>query len=271
MVLFLAECFATCIMILIGEGAIANYKFTQEPSQSTLPIAIAFGVGVYTALMLAAPIAGAQLNPALSISLLTIGDIKPLLCLLYVIAQVVGAFLGAVLVYVVYVKQFDAYDGGRREMIGVTGTADVFFTMPSEGIPNWSAFIDQVIGTGILMIFVLAVGNKSNQSTSKVIHPFAYALIVIGIISAFSINAGAAVNPARDFGPRIFGAFIYGWKAVFTVHDYYFWVPIVGPIVGAIIGVWVYQCYSFIVKKYGHLSDVEAPSIDIEQHVSSKF
>ena len=76
---------------------------------------------------------------------------------------------------------------------------------------------------------------------------------------------------ARDFGPRIFGAFIYGWKAVFTVHDYYFWVPIVGPIVGAIVGVWVYQCYSFIVKKYGHLSDVEALSLDIEQHVSSKF
>ena len=60
-------------------------------------------------------------------------------------------------------KQFYAYDGGQREMIGVTGTADVFFTMPSEGLPNWSAFIDQVIGTGILMIFVQAVGNVKRK------------------------------------------------------------------------------------------------------------
>ncbi|UJR38349.1 hypothetical protein I4U23_031019 [Adineta vaga] len=192
----LAECFATCILILI-------------------------------ALMLVGSITGAHLNPALSISLMTIRKVKPLQCIFYIIGQILGAFLGAALVYLVYLKQFDAYDGGVRQMTGDSGTADIFFTMPSV---------------------------EFNHMMSNAMKPFAFALIVIGIICGFSINAGAAINPARDLGPRLFGAFIYGWNEVFSVHNYFFWVPIIGPIIGAIVGVWLYQGFMWIVKQYGHLS-----------------
>jgi glycerol uptake facilitator-like aquaporin len=102
-------------------------------------------------------ILGAHLNPALSISLMTARKLKPLQCIVYIIGQILGAFLGAVLVYLAYLKQFDAFDGGIREMTGPNGTADIFFTMPAEGTPQWNALVDQIIGTAILMVFVMAV------------------------------------------------------------------------------------------------------------------
>ncbi|UJR38770.1 hypothetical protein I4U23_031435 [Adineta vaga] len=182
-----------------------------------------------------------------------------------------GGFLGALLVYLIYLKQFDAYDGGQREMVGSTGTADIFLLCLLMLYLIGVYSIDQIIGTAILMIFIMSVRNKFKQMMSKVIQPFAFALIVTGIICAFSINAGAAINPARDLGPRLFGAIIYGWNNVFTVHDYFFWVPIVGPILGATIGVWIYQGFNFIVKQYGHLFDIDVSTVEIEQIHSCKF
>ncbi|CAF2729752.1 unnamed protein product [Rotaria sp. Silwood2] len=157
---------------------------------------------------------------------MTIRKLKPLQCIFYVIGQILGAFIGAALVYLVYLKQFDEFDGGTREMTGPNGTADIFFTMPAEGTPQWNALVDQIVGTAILMIFVMAVTH------------------------------------ARDLGPRLFGAFVYGWNDVFGVHNYFFWVPIVGPIVGAILGVWIYQGFIWIVKHYGHLSYIEDSNAD---------
>ncbi|CAF1075164.1 unnamed protein product [Rotaria sordida] len=181
--------------------------------------------------MLSGPITGAHLNPALSISLMTVGKLKLLQCIFYIIGQILGGFLGAALVYLVYLKQFDEFDGGIRQVIGPNGTADIFFTMPGKGTPQWNALVDQIVTTAILMIFGMSVGHMISEAAK----PFAYALIVTGIICAFSLNAGAAINPARDLGPRLFGAFVYGWNEVFGVHNYFFWVPIVGPIIGAIV------------------------------------
>ncbi|CAF2832310.1 unnamed protein product [Rotaria sp. Silwood2] len=253
----LAECFATCILILMGEAGIANYKFARQTSHSTLPIPIAFGVGVYLAIMISAPITGAHLNPAISISLMTIRKINPLQCIFYIIGQTIGAFLGAALVYLVYRKQFDVFDGGRRQITGPNGTADIFFTMPGKDIPHWNTFIDQLVSTGLLMIFIMTLTQKFNNMISEVAKPFAFALIITGIICAFSINAGAAINPARDLGPRLFGAFIYGLNDVFRTHNYFFWVPIIGPIVGAILAVWIYKSYIWIIQRYGHFSNIE--------------
>lgn len=88
---------------------------------------------------------------------MTIGKIKLIQCIFYIIGQILGAFLGAALVYIVYLKQFDKYDGGKRQTIGPNGTADIFFTMPSENLPHWNTLIDQIIGTAILMIFIMSV------------------------------------------------------------------------------------------------------------------
>ncbi|CAF1081620.1 unnamed protein product [Rotaria sordida] len=92
---------------------------------------------------------------------------------------------------------------------------------------------------------------------SKVTNSFPFAPIVMSITSAFSINAEVAINSARNLGPRLFAAFIYDWNEVFRVHEYYFWVLIIGSIVGAILGVWFYLGFIWIVKHYGHLRNIE--------------
>ncbi|CAF3829305.1 unnamed protein product [Adineta steineri] len=269
----LSECFGTFILILLNEGAIANYKFARFTSHYTLSIYLAIGVGVYTALMAVGSITGtvetealysstsiifsAHINPAVSISLMTVRKLKPLQCVFYVIGQIVGAFLGAALVYLVYWSQFNEFDGGTRQITGLHGTGDIFFTMPGKNVPHWNAFIDQIVSTGLLLIFIVAVEQDFNRMISEVNKPFALALIVMGINCAFSINAAAALNPARDLGPRLFSAFVYGWNDVFCVHNYYFWIPIVGPILGGIVGVWIYQCYASIIKNYWQFSNTK--------------
>ncbi|CAF3732890.1 unnamed protein product [Adineta steineri] len=257
------------VATMTGEAALANYKFAQQTSHSTLPITIAFSIGVYAgivkqiqmivvifinfilALMIAGPISGAHINPAVTISLMTVGLVKPLQCMFYIIGQILGAFLGAALVYLVYLNQFNKFDGGIRQMTGPNGTADIFFTMPSDGVPHWNTFLDQLIIAAILMIFIMALTQNFNHMTSEVTKPFAFVLIIIGITCAFSINAGAALNPARDFGPRLFGSFIYGRSDVFSIDNYFFFIPISGPILGAIAGVWIHQGFTYIIKNYG--------------------
>ena len=88
---------------------------------------------------------------------MTVRKLKPLQCIFYIIGQILGAFLGGVLVYLAYLKQFDEFDGGILQMTGINGTADIFFTMPGEGTPQWNALVDQIVGTAILLIFILAV------------------------------------------------------------------------------------------------------------------
>jgi len=176
------------------------------------------------AMMIAERITGGHINPAVSIALMTVHKLKPLQCIFYIIGQILGAFLGAFLVYFIYYNQFNEFDGGIRQMTGPNGTADIFFTMPGKGIPQWNTFIDQVVTTGILMIYIMALSQKLNKMISDVAKPFAFVLIVMGITSAFSVNAGAAMNPARDLGPRLFGAFVYGWNNVFNIHNYFFYI-----------------------------------------------
>ena len=155
---------------------------------------------------------GAHLNPAVSISLLTVRKIKPVQCLFYIIGQLVGAFFGALFVYYLYWSLFNDFDGSIRQVAGVSGTADIFFTMPAKGVPEWNSFFDQVVGTAILMIFIMALGHVSyilfkfdyffiefiqeyNHMISEVAKPFAFVLIILGITSAFSGNCGGAINP----------------------------------------------------------------------------
>ena len=90
---------------------------------------------------------------------MTVRKLKPVQCLFYVVGQMIGAFLGALVVYALYWNLFNEYDGGVRLVAGTNGTADIFFTMPSKGVEHWNSFFDQIVGTAVLMIFVMALGN----------------------------------------------------------------------------------------------------------------
>jgi MIP family channel proteins len=159
----------------------------------------------------------------------------------FVLAQMLGAFLGAAVVYATYHEAFTAFDGGVRQVTGDLGTAGIFATYPREFLSIAGGFIDQLVGTALLMAGVLAVTDQRNAAPPSWMAAPLVGGLVVAIGVAFGFNSGYAINPARDLGPRLFTA-IAGWgPAVFTAGHAWWWVPIVAPCLGAWLGAVVYD------------------------------
>ncbi|CAG2224218.1 Aquaporin-3,Aquaporin-4,Aquaporin-9,Aquaporin-7,Aquaporin-1,Aquaporin-2 [Mytilus edulis] len=136
----------------------------------------------------------------------------------------------------------NSFDGGNRMVSGPNGTAGIWATYPQDFASVATCIGDQLLGTAMLLCCVLAVTDDRNMETHKGLIPFSIGLIVVVIGMTYHLNCGYAINPARDLGPRIFTA-IAGWGLeVFSYNDYkYFWIPVLGPHVGAILGAFLYQ------------------------------
>ena len=146
-------------------------------------------------------------------------------------------------VYATYREALFAFDGGLRAVEGANATAGIFATYPKPYLSIAGGFVDQVVGTMLLMVGVLAVTDQKNVGGPAWFTGPLVGLLVVAIGVAFGTNAGYAINPARDFGPRLF-TFVAGWGGgVFTAGGGWWWVPIVAPIVGAILGAWVYDAF----------------------------
>jgi glycerol uptake facilitator protein len=167
----------------------------------------------------------------------------------YIAAQMVGAFLGALLVYIVYKGAIDSYERAHHIVRGDPSsvpTYSIFATFPAKYLGNWvGPFVDQIVGTAFLVGFVFAIVDELNQPPKANLAPWIVGLVVVAVGLSFGANAGYAINPARDFGPRFF-AWIAGWGKVAIPGDYgnvsgYLWIPIVGPCVGGLIGALVYD------------------------------
>ena len=161
----------------------------------------------------------------------------------YILAQYIGAFLGAACVYLVYLDAFQAYfdkfsDNPEQ---GYLNTMGIFATYPKDYLSIGNGFFDQVLGTFLLLLTVLATTDEKNMKVPSSIIPAYVGLIVLGIGVCFGVNCGYAINPARDLAPRFF-TYIAGWGSmVWTEGSYWFWVPIVATHLGGFIGGIVYQ------------------------------
>ena len=160
-----------------------------------------------------------------------------------------GAFLGALLVYVVYRSAIDSYERANHIVRGQPDsvpTFSIFATFPAKYFGTWlGPFIDQVVGTAFLVAFVFALVDERNQPPKSNLAPLLLGFVVVAIGLSFGANAGYAINPARDLGPRIL-AWIAGWGKVAIPGNYgnlsgYLWIPIVGPFLGGAIGAVVYD------------------------------
>ena len=167
----------------------------------------------------------------------------------YWVAQVLGCFVGAALVFLVYNNAINHFDQVNHIVKGTAkslGTYSTFATFPAPYFHNFlGPLIDQIVGTFFLALFVWAITDEFNQPVGSNMTPFMVGMVVMAIGISFGANAGYAINPARDFGPRMF-ALIAGWgKEAFpgnygNVNDY-FWIPIVGPLIGAAIASVLYD------------------------------
>ena len=255
----LAEFLGTFIIIAFGDGVVAMVvaalnqsgrgKVAFAAQADWLMIAWAWGFGVAFAVWVAGGVSGAHLNPAVSLAQALRRKFAWRKVPAYWSAQVLGAFAGAALVYFNYHDAINSLNHTMHITRGSAksvGTYSIFGTFPAPYFHSWvGPFFDQVIGTAFLVGFIFAITDEFNAPVKGNMAPFVVGLIVVAIGLSFGANAGYAINPARDFGPRIF-AWIAGWKSIAFPGDYgnvntYFWIPIIGPLVGGAVGALIYD------------------------------
>ena len=210
------EFFGTFILIAFGVGVVAQTVLSKELNGSYLAINLGWGLAVMLGVYASAGVSGAHINPAVTLALAVHRGFPWSKVAPYVIAQTAGAFAGALLVYVTYREAFTAFDGGSRLVEGAAATAGIFATYPQPYLSIAGGFVDQVIGTMLLMAGVLALTDQRNAAPPAYLAAPLVGLLVVAIGVAFGFNAGYAINPARDLGPRLFTA-VAGWgPGVFT-------------------------------------------------------
>ena len=193
-------------------------------------------LGVYTA----GRISGAHLNPAVTIALAAFAGFPWRKVLPYILAQSFGAFVAALIVRWNYTEALHKVDPFLT-----IKTQGVFSTLPGNGVlpvTEWGAFRDQIIGTAILLFMILAITDLLGTPPGANLAPFIIGLLVVAIGMAWGTNAGYAINPARDFGPRL-ASFITGYGGAMRDQygNLYFWVPIIAPIIGGLVGAGLYK------------------------------
>jgi len=237
----LAEFFGTFILIAFGAGVVAQTVLSSNANGSYLAINVAWGIAVTLGCYVAGGVSGAHLNPAVTVALAVHRGFSWSKVLPYAAAQTAGAFTAAAVVYLTYREAWDAFDGGVRQVAGAKATAGVFATYPQPFLSIGGGFVDQVVGTALLMAVVLALGDARNQPPAPGTGPVVVGLLVMAIGMGFGFNAGYAINPARDLGPRLFTA-VAGWGTeVFRAGNGWWWVPLVAPPIGAVLGGFAYD------------------------------
>ena len=236
-----AEFLGTFILIVFGVGVVAQTVLSRGANGSFLAINIGWGLAVMLGVYASGGVSGAHLNPAVTVALaITRGfpwtKVGP-----FVAAQMAGAFAASAVVFLTYREALDAFDGGVRQVLGPQGTAGIFATYPQPFLSIGGGFVDQVVGTALLMATIFAVTDQRTNATPAWLTPIIVGGIVVAIGVAFGFNAGYAINPARDLGPRLFTA-VTGWGgAVFSAANGWWWVPVAAPCLGAVAGAFAYD------------------------------
>jgi len=236
-----AEFLGTFVLIMFGVGVVAQVVLSGGANGSYLSINLCWGLAVAMGVYVAAGVSGAHINPAVTVALAAHRGFSWRKVLPYIAAQVAGAFLASLVVFLVYREAFDAFDGGVRQVAGPTGTAGIFATYPKPYLSTLGGLVDQVVGTALLVGCIFAIGDQRNLAPPAWFSPIAVGLLVVALGMAFGANAGYAINPARDFGPRLFTA-LAGWEMeVFRAGGHWWWVPILGPLAGGLLGGFIYD------------------------------
>lgn len=229
---FVAELTGTALLVILGDGVVANVILHKTKGNNGGLIAITFGwaIAVFVGVYVAGPVSGAHLNPAVTIALAAIGKFEWAQVPAYLLAQMLGAMTGALVVWMTYRQHFNATEDAATKL-------GVFCTSPSISKP-FDNLLSELIGTFVFVLAILFI-TKSDSSLGA-LNALPVALLVLGIGLSMGGPTGYAINPARDLGPRIMHAVLpiqnkggSGWG--------YSWVPVLGPITGGVLAALLYQ------------------------------
>jgi glycerol uptake facilitator protein len=237
----LAEFLGTLVLLSLGDGVVA--MVTLFPSDPAVPgeiikggytsVTLGWGLAVLMGIFVAGRVSGAHLNPAITLSMAVFRGFPWAKVVPYSLAQIAGAFAGAALVYLNYLPAFRHVDPDLSK------TAGVFTTFPYPHSSWPFGLIDQVVGTALLVGLILAITDPRNERIGRKLQPFAIALVVVAIGVSWGGMHGYAINPARDFGPRLF-TLVAGFRHT-GFDNLVFVVPIIGPLLGGLVGAATYD------------------------------
>ena len=249
---FLSEMVGTAMLVLLGTGVVANVALIRNKgfNGGFLMVNVGWGIAVFSGVVVAYN-SGAHLNPAVTLGLVANGattfgtgnakvDVTFVTVVLFILAQLIGAIIGAVLTWLAYKKHFDEEPEPANKL-------GVFSTGPAIRSYAWN-LVTEIIGTFVLVFVVIAFGHQPGQAVGlAALGALPVALLVIGIGASLGGPTGYAINPARDLGPRIAHALLpirgkgpSDWS--------YSWVPVVGPIIGGLLAGWLALILLPIIK-----------------------
>jgi len=235
----ISEAIAMIIIITFGCSVAAMYILYDPSPYKTAywGVCVTWGLATSIAIYVTGAVSGTHANPAVTLSLAVFRGFAWNRVIPYFIAQVLGGFIGAAIVYGLYYTVIDNFNATEHLARADGGAAAVFFTAPGVAISPMKAFTDEIILTAFLIFGIFAVTDEFNTMAPRA----NFGAVVIGlIVTVIGASAGYleawALNPARDFGPRLF-AWLLGWsRAAFPGASGYWWVPILGPLIGGLIG-----------------------------------
>ncbi|XP_007429176.1 aquaporin-10 [Python bivittatus] len=237
----LAEFLGVFILIVITLSAVAQVVTSEGIKGNYLSSSLASGIAVMVAVHVSGGVSGGHLNPAFSLSMCLLAQLPWWKLPIYLAIQILGAFMGAGTVYTLYYDAIYSYSNGTLRVTGPRETASIFATYPAPYLSLRNGFFDQVLGTGVLVLGILALLDARNKRIPQGLEPFGVGLLVSTLSLAMGANSGCAINPARDLGPRLF-TYVAGWgPQVFSAGENWWWIPVVAPMLGATIGTVVYQ------------------------------
>lgn len=240
-----AEFFGVFILILFGDGVVAQVVLSNGTKGDYQSISWGWGLGVMLGVYTAG-ISGAHLNPAVTFSNCVYRKFPWRKFPGYMLAQVLGAMAAAAVVYANYQSAIDVFEGGPgiRTVGGPNSTAGIFCTYPAPFMTKTGQFFSEFIASTILMFMIYVLKDDANLGAGN-LTPLALFFVIFGIGACFGWETGYAINLARDFGPRLVSYMIGYGHEVWSAGGYYFWVPMVSPFLGCLFGGWMYDTFLF--------------------------
>jgi glycerol uptake facilitator protein len=243
----IAEFLGTFVLILFGIGVVAMVVLFPSRNPGDIihggytNITLGWGLAVTMGIYIAGKISGAHLNPAVTLALAVFRGFPWRKVLPYSVVQIAGAFAAAALAYWNYAPAFHRIDPQLEQTAGVFTTFPAFPALPQAG------FLDQVIGTGLLVLLIFAITDEFNLPPGANLTPLMVGLVVVAIGMSFGGIHGYAINPARDFGPRLFTVVAGFRNNGLTDGTRVWWIPVVAPLVGGLAGA---ALYDFCIRRF---------------------
>lgn len=230
---FMAEMFGTMFILLFGNGV--NAMATLFNLGGYTNITFGWGLGVFLGILVSNRITGAHLNPAITIALMLTKRFPAKKVPLFISAQMIGGFIGAALVYFFYSAKFQQVDPTLAHSAGI------FTTFPAISTSFMPGFMAEIIATAILMFAILAIVENFITDKAGFLAPFAVAALIVGIGMSFGGMHGYAMNPARDFSPRLFVTLMEFQHTGLGGGSWIWAAPVFGSLIGAPLGAWLFD------------------------------